>query len=267
MSVITMVLAAAVIIVLVKYGLLVGLNHISSALSWSAKTRGQAMGYATSAPELVTLIAAGLSGVWEAGLWNIASSNIINAALMIIAVFVYGQSRDLLNRRFLDEIGFGLLGILAPIVLMQFHLDTHWLVVPVLLGLFTFYLFADRQLNRGPKPKVANSVGSLPIGLIMCLTALTLIAVAGFFLGDATKAVVEQAGIHPALAGWILGIVTSLPEVVTFFGIFAKSRAEGNEHKIDDTQEVLDNLAASNMSNTGLIYPVGLTVYLLVALM
>ncbi|MCP4845276.1 MAG: hypothetical protein GY901_09275, partial [Actinomycetia bacterium] len=75
---------------------------------------------------------------------------------------------------------------------------------------------------------------------------------------------VQQMGIHPALAGWLLGVVTSLPEVVTFFSVYATSRREGKAHLLEDTQEVLDNLAASNMSNTGLIYPVGLSVFLIV---
>ncbi len=266
MSVLIMILAAAAIIAFVKFGLLGGLDRIAPALAWSPKARGQALGYATSSPELVTLVAAGLSGVWEAGLWNIASSNIINAVLMLIAVLFFRRGRDLFRRQFLDEIGFALLGIAAPLLLMRFHLDTHWGVVPILLALFLGYLVFDRRLNRKPEAPVAKAEGNLPVGVIMCVVALLLIAVAGFFLGDATKDVVQQMSIHPAIAGWILGAVTSFPEVVTFFSVFARSRRKEGEDTVDDTQEVLDNLAASNMSNTGLIYPIGLTVYLLFAL-
>ena len=146
---------------------------------------------------------------------------------------------------------------------MQFHLDTHWIVVPLLLCMFVVYLVADRRLNKESEVPAVKAVGNLPIGIIMCVVALVLIAGAGFFLGDATKSVVQQMGVHPAIAGWILGTVTSLPEVVTFFSVFATSRREGKADKIDDSQEALDNLAASNMSNTGLIYPIGLAVYLL----
>ena len=264
MSVIVMLLSAAAIIVLVKYGLVVGLEHLAHALNWTPKTRGQATGYATSAPELVALVAAGLAGVWDAGLWNIASSNIINAGLMILAMVVYRQGHELFHRRFIDEVAFASLGVLAPLVLMKLELDTHWIVVPVLLGLFIAYQVLDRKLNpSGEKPAV-ETVGNLRLGVTLVVTALSMIAVAGIFLGGATKGVVQQMGIHPALAGWLLGVVTSLPEVVTFFSVYATSRREGKLHLLEDTQEVLDNLAASNMSNTGLIYPVGLTVFLLV---
>ena len=41
------------------------------------------------------------------------------------------------------------------------------------------------------------------------------------------------------------------------------ARQQGSSHLGEDTQEALDNLAASNMANTGLIYPLGLSVLLL----
>ena len=65
---------------------------------------------------------------------------------------------------------------------------------------------------------------------------------------------------HPAIAaGWILGLVTSLPEAVTLGGLSDRT-AGGNAGRLAQMQE-LDNLAASNMSNSGLIYPVGLGIF------
>ena len=56
--------------------------------------------------------------------------------------------------------------------------------------------------------------------------------------------------------------MTSLPELTSFFSIYASSREKGRLDEIEDTQEALDNLAASNMSNLGVIYPLGIFVYL-----
>ena len=147
---------------------------------------------------------------------------------------------------------------------MQLDLDTSWAVVPVLFVLFAVYRMVDRRVNPKVDAPATDTVGNLPLGAILVLTALLLIAVAGFFLGGATEEVVNQLGIHPAVAGWILGVVTSLPEMVTFFAIYSQARKQGTSHLGEDTQEALDNLAASNMANTGLIYPLGLTVFLLV---
>lgn len=263
MSFLVMLVSAAAIIGLVRFGLLAGLEQLAGALRWDAKLRGQATGYATSAPELVTLVAAGLAGVWDVGLWNIASSNLINVALMASAVLFYGQLRDFATARFLDEIGFAALAVVAPLALMQLELDTSWLVVPALLGVFVFYRVVDRRVNPKAIGPASETVGNLPLGAILVLTTAVLIAVAGFFLGAATEEVVHQLGIHPAIAGWILGFVTSLPEMVTFFAIYSLARKRGTSHLSEDTQEALDNLAASNMTNTGLIYPFGLSVFLL----
>ena len=145
MALVIMLIAAAAIIGLVRFGLIAGLDQLAGALKWGAKLRGQATGYATSAPELVTLVAAGLAGVWDAGLWNIAASNLINVALMASAVLFYGQQRDFASWRFLDEIGFAALAVATPLLLMQLELDTSWVVVPVLFGLFAVYRWRDAE--------------------------------------------------------------------------------------------------------------------------
>ncbi len=265
MSAVIMIVSAVAIILLVKFGLLRGIDNIANAMKWSAKTRGQITGYATSVPELVCLVAAGLAGVWEAGLWNIVSSNIINAGLMLTAVTFYRQFRELFNRRFADEVGFAALAVTMPLVLMNWGMDTQWYLIPILLGFFAVYQIVDKKVNRSDKTDETphEAVGSLPFGLIVGLSALIAIAIAGMILGGATADVVEQLGVHPAIAGWILGVVTSIPEMVSFFAIYVTASREGRLQELDDTQEALDNLTVSNMSNVGIVYPVGLLAFLL----
>ena len=265
MSAVMMIVSAFAIILLVRYGLLRGIDNIANAMNWSAKARGQLTGFATSVPEFVCLVSAGLAGVWTAGLWNIASSNIINVVLMMLAVITYRQHRELLNKRFLDELVFAGLAILVPIVLMRFGRSTEWYLIPLLLGFFVVYQVIDKKLNK-PHPDYEpahDTVGNLPFGVILSVTALIAIGVAGMFLGDATADVVEQLQVRPAIAGWILGVVTSIPEMVSFFAVYGVSKREGKLHELDDTQEVLDNLTGSNMSNVGIVYPIGLLAYLL----
>ncbi|MFT5052944.1 MAG: Ca2+/Na+ antiporter [Chlamydiales bacterium] len=267
MAALIMIASAGAIILFAKFGLLRGIDHIAAAMHWSPKARGQATGYATSVPELVCLVAAGLAGVWEAGLWNIASSNIINAVLMLIAVLYFKQVGELFNRRFLDEVLFAALAIAVPIVLMSLGMATQWYLVPILLGFFFVYRVVDKRVNpSGADPTSAEeAVGSLPVGLILALTALVAIGVSGMFLGSATAEVVQQLGVHPAIAGWILGLVTSIPEMVSFFAVYSTAAREDKLHGLEDTQEALDNLTGSNMANVGIVYPVGLLVFLLSA--
>ncbi len=264
MSALIMIVSAAVIILLVKFGLLRAINQVASAMNWSAKARGQVTGYATSVPEFVCLVSAGLAGVWEVGLWSIASSNIINAGLMMLALLFYRQFGELFNKRFVDEVVFAALAILVPVVLMRLGMDMQWFLVPLLLGFFVVYQVIDKKVNPSSRADVSQAaVGSLPFGLILGVTALAAIAVAGVFLGDATAKVVDQLGVHPAITGWILGVVTSIPEMVSFFAVFAAARREGRLHGLNDTQEALDNLTGSNMANVGIVYPLGLLAYII----
>jgi Ca2+/Na+ antiporter len=263
MPIVIMLASAITIIALVKYGLVSGIDRLSAGLGWSLKARGKATGYATSVPEFVALVAAGLSGVWEAGLWNIASSNLINFTLAALALVVYRRGGALMGRRFLGEIGFACLGIAAPLVLMRSGLDTHVAAVPILFALFFVYLKVDK--GDGEQPEGQDELGEHRpwLGLLIIGVSLALIMVAGKFLGDATRGVVETMGIPAIVAGWMLGFVTSLPEAVTFFTVFSTKRRHGCTDPFAQVQELLDNLAASNMSNSGLIYPLGLTIYLL----
>ena len=260
-----MIASATVIILLVKFGLLRAIDNIANARKWSAKARGQVTGYATSIPEFVCLVSAGLAGVWEAGLWNIASSNMINAGLMLLAVSFHRQVGELFNRRFVDEIGFAALAVVVPVILMNWGMDTQWYVVPILVGFFVVYQLVDKTVNRPDKDEAFSqeAVGNLPFGLILGLTALIAIGIAGIFLGSATAEVVQQLGVHPAIAGWILGLVTSLPEMVSFFAVYAAAHRAGRQRDLNDTQEALDNLTGSNMANVGIIYPIGLLAFLL----
>ncbi len=183
----------------------------------------------------------------------------------LLAVLYYRQFGELFNKRFVDEVGFAALAVAVPVVLMQSGMDTQWYLVPILLGFFVVYRVVDKRLNRVDKDDETSqqAVGSLPFGLILGLSALIAIAIAGMFLGGATAEVVEQLGVHPALAGWILGVVTSIPEMVSFFAVYAAATREGKLRDLNDTQEALDNLTGSNMANVGIVYPIGLLAFLL----
>jgi hypothetical protein len=70
-------------------------------------------------------------------------------------------------------------------------------------------------------------------------------------------------GVPEWAVGWILGFITSLPEMTAFFAVFGSAADEMADGDDTDCQENLDSLAASNMSNLGLIYPIGIAVFLL----
>jgi Ca2+/Na+ antiporter len=266
MDVIILVVSIVIVLITVQKGLCRGIDNLALALNWSPKTRGQVTGFATSIPEFAALISTALNGVWAAGLWNIASSNIINVVLLITAVCWYRQYRDLWNKHFIDEMLFAGMAVAFPLLLMYFSMDQSPYTVPILLFFYLVYRLSDRVFNRAhTEPDVeGEDAGSAKLGLLYIIGSIAIICVAGNFLGTSAEAIVNKMEIPVIFVGWLLGFVTSLPELTTFFKVYSAAKKKGALGGTDDTQEVLDNLTGSNMSNVGIIYPIALLIFLFV---
>jgi len=62
------------------------------------------------------------------------------------------------------------------------------------------------------------------------------------------------------MVGWILGLISSIPEMSGFFEIFRNYKQAGSLKGLDDTQEALDALVASNMCNLCVVLPLGILI-------
>lgn len=264
---IILVVSASVIVASVRYLLVPGIGRIGAVLKFSAKMRGQIIGYATSIPEFTVLVAGAMNGVFNAGLWNIASSNIINGVLFMVTVLAYHQQLDLRNRVFIDEISFSILSIAVPLAMFAVGIGTGYLTAAGLIAVFVLYKVADKRLNKAgrPAPLPAGAEdGTWWGGGIMLLSGIGVILLAGRFLGSSAGSLITQLNVPAWAVGWILGLVTSVCELASFIEIYRIHRPKDSPDHIKDTQEALDALVASNMSNLGLILPLGMLVYLLV---
>jgi cation:H+ antiporter len=259
---------AGVTVVAVRLLILRGLDIISTCLNLGTKTKGQLLGYATSIPELVVVISAAWAGVFEAGFWNIASSNIINWVLFLAAVLFYRQHWDLRSRKFADELVFGLVSVAVPLMLYSFKAGTTTWTALGLFGLFVVYKVLDRVLNPKAGGQARTGVtcprrGPL-VGVLLVAAGIVTISICGTFLGTVADSLVRELKTPAWLVGWLLGLVTSVPEMGGFFMVFRSHRERGTSELTDDTQEALDALVASNMCNLGIILPCGVLLFWLV---
>jgi Ca2+/Na+ antiporter len=270
MSLVLLVALGIAVVVLTRV-VVRGIEIYAAAGGMSSKAKGQFLGYATSLPELVGTVGTAGNGLLGAGLWNIASSNIINLVLFTSAAVYYGRIRNVMQRKFADEAGFALAAFAVPLVLSRqgSAARSPWTAAALFAGFLT-YLYVDRKLNPNPPMSVAASRrtgegrGKLR-GIAIAAAGVSGIILTGNYLGEEAKVVVEGLGVPQWAVGWILGFITSLPEMTAFFAVFASARMEDGSPPGDDVdcQENLDGLAASNMSNLGLIYPIGIAVFLL----
>ena len=253
---------AGIIVASVRFLIVPSIDSLSRNLTLNAKTRGQILGYATSTPELVIIVASAMSGVFDAGFWNIASSNIINTILFFSAVFFWKQFDDLRHRPFLDELILALASLLIPVVLFLTGAQGSLTLGIGLIGLFIVYKLLDRKWNpvRQASAPEKRSNGLIVVPLTGLIFGVTLIILAGWNLGSVAEDLIIRLGIPSWIIGWLLGFVSSIPEMSGFFEVYRKHKAHDLLHELDDSQEALDSLVASNMSNLCLILPLGILV-------
>jgi len=263
-----LMLSAAAIVGAVRYLLIPGIGRMGAALKFSAKMRGQMIGYATSVPELTVLVAGALAGVFGAGLWNIAASNIINWVLFLATVFAFRQQLDLKHKGFIDEIVFGILSVVIPLLMFAFHIGTGYVTALGLLVFFFIYKVMDKRLNKAGKPVAApagSEDGTVLGGSLFLVAGIAVVLFSGKFLGDSAGTLIKQLNVPAWAVGWILGLVTSVCELASFVEIYRMHKPKEHPGQIKDTQEAIDALVASNVANLGLILPIGMLVYLLVS--
>jgi len=253
------------VVLITRLLLIRGIELTSEAWQMPRKVKGQILGYATSTPELVGTVSTAAKGLIGAGLWNVTASNIINLVLFISAVLYFGRSKDLTKRKFIDEIGFALGAIVLPVILVT---REQWAKSPwsalILFSFFIAYVILDKKLNP-PDPDEQKDTASNDSskgfrGIVLIILGIAGIIVAGNYLGGVAESIVRQMKVAEWAVGWILGVITSLPELTSFYAVFSLAKEQESD---ESCQQNLDNLAASNMSNLGLIYPIGIIVFLL----
>jgi Ca2+/Na+ antiporter len=266
-SILKLVVSASVVVMAVKYLLIPGIANFSAIFKLSGKARGQVIGYATSIPEFTVLVAGAFAGVFNAGLWNIASSNIINSILFLVTITVFRQQLDLKKKWFKDELAFGIISILLPLSLIWFKVGAGLSVALGLILFFMVYRICDQIFNKHGKPAplpegIEN--GNLFIGLALLLAGVFIILLAGRFLSSSAGNLILIFNLPEWAVGWVLGFISSISELTSFVEIYKIHKPKRIPGYIKDTQEAIDALVTSNVSNLGLILPLGIFIYLLI---
>jgi cation:H+ antiporter len=208
------------------------------------------VGFGTSAPELVTSVAAAFAGSPGIAVGNVVGSNIANILLILglTAVIVpIVTSRDAIYRD-------GLALIIASlaclgIVLTGFANQVHGIVLIVLLGVYLAYTIYREQrvqdpasdLHRAETEIAEPGPQRLPTALALALAGLVLTVLGAKLLVSGAIALAESAGLSETLIGLtIVAVGTSLPELSA--SIVAAVRRQ--------TDLALGNILGSNLFNT-----------------
>lgn len=273
-EIIQFALYTAIIVLISKYILVKTLRNLAENLKLKSKTVGNITGIATSVPELLTICVSSYSGLMGASIYNVLSSNVINLVQYYAAIILNKNQKSLKNSAIRIDLFLVGLTIILPIFFIIAKSEMQLAMVPILILLYFGFRKIDNNAHklylkqedkeieqiqekedrweRGNRRKIARNV------IILIVTAILLFIV-GNLLGDTLENLCIRFGVPQLVVGVILGFVTSIPELITFFE--SQKHHSKSKNDILGVIEATNNLLTSNMMNLFLIQSIGIIVF------
>ena len=214
---------------------------------------------ATSMPELVVTVSAGLAGRPELGIGNVVGSNIANILLIVGVIGLISAVQPPAGMARRD--GLVMMGATILFVVLAFTGPLSWMHGVLLLGLLSAYIYGSYRSERRTPDQVeddssAESMTHAPSSLAGALGLLALgavgLAIGSDLLIDGAVHIAQSIGVSDAVIGLTLVAVgTSLPELATAVVSAWRRHAE----------VALGNAVGSNIFNIlGIVGALALTV-------
>lgn len=274
LEIVQFALYTGLIVVISKYVLVKTLRNLAENLQLKSKTVGNIAGIATSVPELLTICASSFSGLASASIYNVLSSNVINLIQYYGAIILNKNQRRLRNQAIKIDLFLVGITIILPIFFVFMKSELQLAMVPFLILLYwgvrridnnvhKLYLkHEDKEIEeiqrkedrweRGNKRKIARNV-------VVLVATGVLLFVVGNLLGNTLENLCIRFGVPELVIGVILGFVTSIPELITFFE--SQKHHSKSKNDILGVVEATNNLLTSNMMNLFLIQSVGIIIF------
>lgn len=272
-EIIKFIIYSGLIVLISKYILVTTLRKLAEAMNLKAKTVGDIAGYATSVPELLTITTSSLRGLTGASVYNILSSNVINLIQYLGAILLNKNASKLRNKAIVIDLVMVFFTIAIPIVFLKLDIELKLVVVPLFIILYILFMVLnnnvhklylknedeelEEEIEEERKEQKKNPRKVLRYVLVLIVTGVLLFII-GEMLGDTLENLCNLFGVSEVVVGILLGFVTSLPELITFF------EAQRYYKKVDDDMlgvvEATNNLLTSNILNLFAIQSVGILI-------
>lgn len=277
-EIIKFLIYSIVIVVISKYALVRILRKLGKLLKLKSKVIGNIAGIATSIPELLTVSFSALTGLIETSVYNIISSNVINLIQYSAAVILNNNQKVLKNKAITIDLFLVGITIIIPIIMLVFNFESQFVIVPIFIVLLLIFykitnnahkLYMKKNNNEEvvksnvkentEENNIRKDMLMVVIQIIFLITVGLILYVVGNLLSDVLNNLCVRFGIPEIIIGVLLGFITSLPELITFF--------EAQKHHTDDKEGVVEatsNLLTSNIMNLFVIQSIGIVIYLIV---
>ena len=267
------ILYSGLIVLISKYILVTTLRKLAEALNLKAKTVGDVAGYATSVPELLTITTSSLRGLTGASVYNILSSNVINLIQYLGAILLNKNTPKLRNRAIITDLVLVFFTIAIPVIFLKLDIELKLVVVPLFIILYILFRFLNNHVHKlylknedeelekeieEERNEQKRKPKKVMVYVAILIVTGVLLFIIGELLGDTLENLCNLFGVSEVIVGILLGFVTSLPELITFF------EAQRHYKKVDDDMlgvvEATNNLLTSNILNLFAIQTIGILI-------
>ena len=269
------------IVIISKYILVKALRKLAENLNLKPRVIGNIAGIATSIPEFLTVTVSSFKGLMGTSLYNIISSNVINFIQYSVSLIINKNHKALKNKGIIIQNILVILTIVFPIILLKLENTLNIMIAFILVALYIIFYWISKKIHEKylndvdirieqederieneteTIDKRKNKQSFIYVGYILIAGILL------YFIGDALGSVLEnlseRVGIAESILGILLGLITSIPELITFFESQKHYKKEEDKNLLG-VIEATNNLLTSNMLNLFIIQTIGIGIYVL----
>ena len=273
---------AFLIVVISKYILVKSLRKLAENLKLKPRTIGNIAGIATSIPEFLTVTVSSFRGLMGTSFYNIISSNVINFIQYSVSIIINKNYTAIKNKGIVIQNILVILTIIFPIILLKLENTLNIVIVFIFVSMYIIFYWISKKIHerylhdedtrmaQEEFDRIKNETESIGKGknkrLCIYVGYILMAGILLYFIGNALGIVLENlAGIF-GIAEWVLGVllglITSIPELVTFFEAQKHYKKE-EDKKLFGVIEATNNLLTSNMLNLFIIQAIGIGIYIL----
>ena len=267
---------SGIIVIISKYILVTTLRKLAETLNLKPKTVGDIAGYATSMPELLTIGASSFNGLIDASIVNVLSSNVINIIQYLASILLNKNHHAFKNKAIKIDLILVIITIIIPVFLVMMNIEINLSIVPIFILLYMLfkkindnvhkvYLKREdeilaKEIEKEEKWQKNNKKKTIKYVFYLVITGILLFVV-GNLLGDTLESLCNIFNISQTIIGILLGFITSIPELITFFEAQKHYKKNISQNDILGVVEATNNLLTSNILNLFAIQSIGIVIY------
>lgn len=274
-EIVRFIIYSGLIVLIAKYILVKTLRKLAKNLDLKPKIVGDIAGYATSFPEFLTISVSSMNGLISTSIFNVLSSNVINFIQYIASIIANKNKRVLNNKAIRIDLILVVTTIVIPLLLIWKKIEINVMIVPAFLILYALFQYLNNNVHKlylekedaqirkkmeEEKEEKGNTKKTLWYITILVGTGI-LLYVVGELLGETLNNLCNQFNISQTIIGILLGFITSIPELITFFEAQKHHKKQNNDEMLG-VIEATNNLLTSNVLNLFIIQSIGILIYI-----